>query len=89
MIVTVKIPEAVAKSFGETVEDVAQAALESMALEGYRSGKLTHFQVRTMLRLSSWYEAETFLRERGAPLDYSLEDLEEDRSNFAAFLKTV
>ncbi len=87
MIVTVKIPEAVAKTFGDSPDGVARGALESMAVEGYRSGKLTHFQVQTMLELSSWTETEAFLRERRVPLDYSLSDLEEDRRSLAAFLK--
>ena len=80
------IPETVARQLGDSPESVADSVLKDAALEGYRSGKLSHFQVRTMLGLSSWIETEELLRNHGAPVRYSREDLAEDRRALAAIL---
>ena len=37
-------PETVARSFGETSEDIGQHLLENAAIEGYRAGRLSHRQ---------------------------------------------
>lgn len=79
---TVNLPESVAEKFGDTPALAARHLLESAAVEGYRSRKLSRHQVREMLGLS-WVETEAFLSEHGCPLDYSLDDLEEDRQTLA------
>ncbi len=83
--VTVKLPETVARSFGETSEDIGQHLLEDAALEGYRAGRLSHRQVGAMLRLDYW-ETESFLKERGVPLNYTLADLDADRATLEKIL---
>jgi predicted HTH domain antitoxin len=77
--VTVKLPENVANSFGKTSDDIGRHLLEIAAIEAYRTGQLSHRQVGTMLGLDYW-ETESFLRERGVPVNYSLADLEADRA---------
>jgi predicted HTH domain antitoxin len=59
-------------------ETLPRRALEALALEGYRSEALSAGQVAEILGLTG-EETDAFLRERGAYLHYSLEDLEEDR----------
>ena len=46
-------------------------------IECYRAGRLSHRQVGEVLGLDYW-QTETFLEERGVPLNYSTTDLEAD-----------
>ncbi len=60
-------------------------ALEGLALEGYRSGKLPESQVRGMLGFGTRYEVHGFLKGHGAVLRYSEADLESDIENARTF----
>jgi len=79
MQVTVELPDAVASRLGENPGQVARRVLEDVAMEGYRAGRLSHRQVAELLGLDYW-QAEDFLRRQGVALNYSLSDLEADRS---------
>jgi predicted HTH domain antitoxin len=87
MTVTLEIPDAVARELGGTPDAIARELLQNAAAEGYRSGKLSHFQVGTVLGFESWIETEQFLRNRGIPLNYGQADLDQDRRNAQAFPK--
>jgi predicted HTH domain antitoxin len=78
MNVAVNLPEDIAKRLEARWHDLSRGALEAIALEGYRSEALTRDQVARLLGLSFW-EAESFLKDRGAYLAYNDEDLEQDR----------
>ncbi len=60
------------------VQDPARAALQAMALEGYRSRRLGESAVRRLLGFESRMEVHGFLKEHGVHLNYSMEDLEHD-----------
>ena len=60
-------------------ENLSRAALEAMALEGYRSDKLSRFDIQRILGFDNRWETEEWLGARGATLNYSLADLEADR----------
>jgi hypothetical protein len=77
--VTVKLPDNVARSFGDTAADIGRHLLEHAAIEGYRAGRLSHRQVGAMLALDYW-ETERFFQDRGVPLNYTLADLESDHA---------
>ena len=83
--VTVKLPDNVARSFGETAADISRHLLEQAAIESYRDGRLSHRQVGAMLALDYW-ETERFLQDRGVPLNYTLADLESDHATLAKVL---
>lgn len=81
MQVTLELPDDLAQELangGGT--DLRRALLEMVALEGYRTGQLTHAEVMRLLEFEHPLEVEAFLKEHGASLDYSLEDLERDRA---------
>lgn len=86
MTITLNIPETVAQKLGTSPESVAQSVLEDAALEGYRSGKLSHFQVRKMMGFDSWAQTEQFLRSHGVPVLYGPDELREDRKVIAQIL---
>jgi predicted HTH domain antitoxin len=53
-------------------------ALETLAIEGYRSGALTHYQASQLLGLSR-FEFDGFLKDRNIyDHAYGIEDLEQD-----------
>ena len=80
MQVTIEIPNDIAEGLAaKNLEDLPRAVLEKVALEGYRSGDLSHAQVRRLLGFEHRLEVDAFLKERGVYLDYTVEDLEQDR----------
>lgn len=85
MEVTINLPEDVANSFLANGETIEREVLEATALEGYREGKLSHAQVGRMLGLSR-FETDEFLKEHNVPLNYSIEDLEQDRQTLDKLL---
>jgi len=59
-------------------QEPARAALEALALEGYRSRRLGESAVRRLLGFGTHMEVHGFLKEHGVYLNYSMEDLEHD-----------
>ena len=78
MEVTVNIPEDIARQLHTKWDNLPRAALESLALEAYRSGTLTTAQLRRLLGFESRYELDGFLKKAGIYLDYDLEDFRQD-----------
>jgi hypothetical protein len=76
--VAIELPEDIADRLSEKPEDLSRVALEAIAAQGYRSGKLTHAEVQRVLGFSSRWETDAFLKQAGAYLDYSEADLERD-----------
>ena len=73
MEITVKLPDGFTKR-----ADPAREALEALAIEGYRSGALTHYQASQLLGLSR-FEFDDFLIQRKIyDHAYGIDDLRED-----------
>lgn len=85
MNVAIDIPDDIAQQLEMKWPDVPRGVVEAIAVEGYRSGALTHGQVERLLTLS-WAETEVFLKERQAYLHYDEADLTQDRSTFDRLL---
>lgn len=80
MQVIVEIPDEMAKSLAALGKDPARAALEAVAIEGYRSGALTALQTRELLGFETRYQLDGFLKAHKVWENaYSVEDLEQDR----------
>lgn len=75
--VAIELPEDIANRLGRQGE-LSRLALEALAAEAYRSGKLTHAEVQRMLGFASRSETDAFLKQAGAHLDYTEVDLESD-----------
>ena len=78
MEVTIKLPEHLARTFGDTPDGVGRRLLENAAIEGYRVGELSQRDVGEMLGLDYW-QTEKLLAEHRVPLNYDAGDLEADR----------
>jgi Uncharacterised protein family (UPF0175) len=59
-------------------QDPARAALEALALEGYRSRRLGDSAMRRLLGFQTRMEVHAFLKTHGVYLNYSMTDLEHD-----------
>ncbi len=78
MDVHLEIPEEFARSLASDSTRLARVALEALAADGVRSGKLSAFQARTLLGIDSRYEMDGFLKAHGVFLDVTLEDVRHD-----------
>lgn len=87
MQVHLDIPEEVARQFAGEPGGLTRAALEALALEGVRSGKLTVHQGRLMLGIPSRYEMDGFLKAHGLFLDITLEEVIKDSETAADFAR--
>jgi hypothetical protein len=78
MQITVQLPDDLA-----TRPNPAREALEAFAIEGYRSGALSAFQIRLLLGFETRYELDGFLKDHQVwEHAYSVEDLEKDAAGF-------
>jgi hypothetical protein len=87
MQVHLDVPEDVARQFAAEPGGVTRAALEALAVEGVRSGKLTVHQARQMLGGLSRYEMDGFLKAHGVLLPITIEDVVTDSNTAIAFSK--
>ena len=78
MNVAIEIPEDVSQRLAQRWGDLSRHSLEAVAVDAYREGVLTAFEVQRMLNFSSRWEVEAFLKRSGAYLDYTEADLDND-----------
>lgn len=77
MEITVELPNNL-----DQQPDPARTALEALAIAGYRSGKLTSFQVGRILGFTSRFEVDKFFKERNITEHaYSRQDLDADQTS--------
>jgi hypothetical protein len=77
--VTISLPDELLAAFSAQGQDLSRAALEALALEAYRTRKISAAQLRRLLGLHTRIEVDAFLKDHGVELEYTLEDLERDR----------
>jgi hypothetical protein len=78
MQITIELPDDIAVELESRWKDLLRAALESLALEGYRSRALTAAQLRRLLAFETRTQVDAFLKEHEI-FDYSASDFEQDR----------
>lgn len=83
MTVSIHVPEQVEdvlrQAFGE---DLDRTALESLAIEGFRSGRVSRYDVQRLLGFDNRWDTEEWLGARGAHAGYRMTDLDADRATF-------
>ena len=87
MQVYLEVPEDVARQFSAEPGGITRAALEALAIEGVRSGKLTEHQARHMRGISSRYQMDGFLKAHGVFLTITAEDVARDSQTALTFSK--
>jgi len=78
MEVTVQIPDDLASRLGPT-SDLSRRALEALAAEEYRQGRLTKPDLRLLLGFETSHQIEEFLSAHQIFDEYTSEDLERER----------
>jgi len=81
MQVVLEIPDEMAGHIASAGESVSRAALEAIALEGYRSERLSESELATLLGYETRMEVHAFLKAHNCHLNYSVADLEHDRES--------
>lgn len=85
MDVQLQIPDDVARVIRKQQPDLSRAAVEALALEGYRSERLSEGQVRRMLGFRTRMQVHAFLKAHNVYLNYSLHELENDLASLKQF----
>jgi Uncharacterised protein family (UPF0175) len=84
---TFAIPDELSAPLHEAYgDDLGRAAVEQLALDGYRSGKLSRYQVQLLLGFDNRYDPENWLGDRAANLNYNLGDLQADQATLDQIL---
>ena len=78
MQIMLELPEDIAQGLESRWKDLPRAALESLALEAYRSHALTAAQIRRLLGFATRMEVDAFLKEHEI-FDFTVADFEQDR----------
>ena len=78
MRITIELPEDIAVGLESKWKDLPRAALESLALEAYRSHAFTAAQLRRLLVFETRMQVDVFLKEHEI-YDYSSADFDHDR----------
>jgi hypothetical protein len=85
MQVNIELPEDIARAMIADGQDLTRAAEQSIALEGYRSGRLSEEQVRRLLGFESRLQVHSFLKAHQVYLTYSDKDLDRDLETAGKF----
>jgi hypothetical protein len=78
MTLTVQIPDELASHRSAYGGDLSRRALEALALEEFKSGRITKPELRRLLGFGTRYRLNGFLKSHGYE-DHSMEDFEQDR----------
>jgi hypothetical protein len=78
MQITLELPEDIAQGLESRWKDLPRAALESLALEAYRSQALTAAPLRRLLGFETRMQVDAFLKEHEV-YDFTATDFEQDR----------
>ncbi len=78
MQITIDIPEDIGNQLQQNWENLPHKILEAIGLEAYRNGIMTAAQIQQLLKFSSRWETENFLKQSQAYLDYTEDDLDQD-----------
>lgn len=79
MQLTLNIPDDVAERLKSAGGDLSRRALEALAIEEYRNGRLTKPELRRVLGFGSRDALDGFLKSHGVFESYSLDDLARER----------
>ena len=78
---TVQIPDDLASRISASGGDLSRRALEALALEEFRSGRITKPELRRLLGFGTRYQLDGFLKSHHVYENYTMEDFERDRDD--------
>ena len=80
MNLTVQISDDLARSLNAAGGDLSRRVVEALALEEYKSGRLTKPELRQALGFATGYELDGFLKKHQVWIEYDEEDLARERA---------
>lgn len=89
MNLRLQIADDIARVIQRWQPDLSRAALEALALQGYRSERLSESQVRRMLGFRTRMQVHAFLKAHNVHLNYSIQELENDLESLKGRAKTT
>lgn len=78
MTLTLQLPDRIAALLSSAWDDLPRATLESLAIEGYRSGRLSCAEVGELLGHTSRWESEDFLAAHGVWPGTTIDEFQSD-----------
>lgn len=78
MQMAIEVPQDIAAILEKQWGDLSRHAVETLAVEGYRSGLLSRWQVQRMLGFETRMQVDEFLKQAGVYLNYTEADLAQD-----------
>ena len=76
--ISVELPADIVEQLVEKGQDLSRAALEALAIDAYRVNRITGYQLGKLLGIPSRHDLDGFLKRHGVPLDYTIEDFENE-----------
>lgn len=83
MRIWLDLPDAAVGQLAEEGRDLSRAALEALAIDAYRTNRITAHQLCQLLEIPSRYQLDGFLKQHGVPLEYSIDDFERESATSA------
>ena len=80
MNLTVEIPDDLARSLSAAGGDLNRRVLEALALEEYKSGRLSGPELCQVLGFPTRYELDGFLKRNEVWIEYDAEDIARERA---------
>jgi hypothetical protein len=74
----VQIPDELASRMSASGGELSRRALEALALEEFKSGRITKPELRRLLGFGTRYQLDGFLKTHDVYEDYTLQDLEQE-----------
>jgi hypothetical protein len=81
MNVTLRIPDDLVQRLSAGGSDISRRALEALAIEEYRAGRLTRPELRRLLAFGTHAELDGFLKSRGVDESMTIDEFERDRQD--------
>ncbi len=78
MHLTIDLPADISEALQERWGDLSRHALETIAVDAYRTGVLSETQVKRLLGFESRIQVHALLKQFQVPLHYTSLDLEDD-----------
>jgi predicted HTH domain antitoxin len=81
MAITIQIPSDIEQELRRQTPNLDESAREQFLISNYQAGKLSTADIAEILGFQTRHEAHAWLAQRNIPVNYTLADLEQDRTN--------
>lgn len=83
MRIWLDLPDNAVGQLAEEGRDLSRVALEALAIDAYRTNRITTHVLCQLLEIRSRYELDGFLKRHGVPLEYSIDDFDRESATSA------